>query len=155
MNPQEPANPTKYEASSLLADAQAASQTMVRSSDSPRGFTTCVILLISALTSIDGLVPDQILYSLFALFIPLIIWLAVFLRKRAKQRPLPGNSTAFGCYLVVIILATMFLRMWEASTWFEAAGKMVVCCAILGVLAHKMRASLTQERVEDGSEQAC
>ncbi|MFY9680135.1 hypothetical protein [Glutamicibacter protophormiae] len=155
MNPQERANLTKHEAADLLADAQAASHKMIQSSNSPRGFTTCAVLLISALTSIDGLVPDQVLYSLFALFIPLIIWLAVFLRKRAKQRPLPGNSTAFGGYLLVCILATMFLQMWEASTWFEAVGKMVVCCAILGAIARKMRASLAQERVEDGSEQAC
>lgn len=154
MSQQEPTTPTKHDAAQMLAEAQTASEKMIRSSDSPRGFTTCAVLLISALTSINGLVQDQLLYSLFALFIPLLIWLAFFLRKRAKQRPIPGNSTAFGCYLLVIILATMFLRMWEASTWLEAAGKMVVCCAFLGFLAHKMRTSITLERVEDGNEQA-
>ncbi|GAA1414943.1 hypothetical protein AUR04nite_18210 [Glutamicibacter uratoxydans] len=153
MSQQEPTTPTKHDAAQMLAEAQTASEKMIRSSDSPRGFTTCAVLLISALTSINGLVQDQLLYSLFALFIPLLIWLAFFLRKRAKQRPMPGNSTAFGCYLLVIILATMFLRMWEASTWLEAAGKMVVCCAVLGFLAHKMRTSITLERVEDGNGQ--
>ncbi|WP_313813864.1 hypothetical protein [Glutamicibacter sp.] len=154
MNSQEPSNPTKREAAELLAEAQSASQKMIQSSDSPRGFTTCVVLLISALTSIDGFVPNQLLYALFALFVPLIIWLIVFLRKHAKQRPLPRSSTAFGCFLLVAILATMFLRMWEVSTWFEAAGKMVACCAILGFIAHKMNISLTRERIEDGNEQA-
>ena len=144
---------SRQDAENALARIDAAATQGVRHAFGPRWFAGFVVLVMSAAMSIFHITPLWIPLGLLVVILCVGIWIYVFHRP-AKARASLGQSTAYGMWLLLLMLIVQGANFWQADNWWQVVLKFALLALVLGFIMSRMLVSEQLWRVKDANEQA-
>lgn len=136
-----------------LENIEAAANQSVRQVAGPRWFAWFAVLGMSGAMSIFHITPLWIPLGLIALILSVGVWIYMF-RRPAKSRTSLGQSTAYGMWLLLLMLIVQFANFWHADSWWQVGFKFVLLVLVLGFIVSKMLVAERLWRIKDANEHA-